>query len=477
MNITDAYLIQLLSWQSSLDIAIIAAGLFFLYRTLAKLGTWKIFLGICIAFLIFVFASLLNLEGVEWIFRNIGHVALIALIVIFQPELRKIFERIVSLYGTKKANNNVDSSAILAETLWKLAKAKCGALVVFPGRESIDDKISGGYVLNAHISAPLIHSIFDHHSPGHDGAIILEHNKVARFGVRLPISQSGKLGDEYGTRHHAAMGISEQSDSLVLLVSEERAIVSMFSGGKMTPVESPEAIISAISKHNQSAGFFEAAYESGIKKRTIAQIATCILIAVVFWSSLVVVNQQIIERVITVPVEYTAPKTGLVLVGEKTNEVKVHLTGTKADMDNLANFQPSVTVALSDMDEGERLVLVTKGNLKLPRNIKILDAVPAGLEISLAEIVQKTIPIVPQLVGKLPQGKKIKSITVKPETIEVLAPPDRDGLKTVNASTTPVYLNSIESSHVIYCKIIAPPSMQPRSKKWPDVMVTIELEE
>jgi len=80
-------------------------------------------------------------------------------------------------------------------------------------------------------------------------------------------------------------------------------------------------------------------------------------------------------------------------------------------------------------------------------------------------------------VGKVPEGKKIKTIKVQPETIQVLAPPDRDGSKTVSASTTPVYLNSIESSSVIYCKIIAPPSMQPVDKKWPDVRVTIELEE
>lgn len=187
-------------------------------------------------------------------------------------------------------------------------------------------------------------------------------------------------------------------------------------------------------------------------------------------------NQQIIEKVITVPVEYTAPKPGLVLVGDKVNEVKVHITGTKSDLDNLSTFQPSVTVPLTNMAEGERLILVTKENLKLPRNITMLDALPAGLEITLAEVVQKTIAIVPQLVGKIPDGKKIKTIKVQPETIQVLAPPDRAGFKTVNASTTPVYLNLLDSSNVLYCKIIVPPSMQPVDKKWPDVTVTIELE-
>ncbi|WP_304511306.1 diadenylate cyclase [Desulfopila sp. IMCC35008] len=451
--------------------------MYFLYRTLAKLGTWKIFVGICFAFLVFVLASLLNLEGVEWIFRNISHVAVLAMIVIFQPELRKIFEKIVSLYGRRKLGNQRATSEIIAETLWKLAKVKCGALVVIPGKESITDKISGGYTLNANVSAPIIQSIFDHHSPGHDGAMVLESDRISSFGVRLPISQSGTLGDEYGTRHHAAMGISEQSDAMILLVSEERAAVSMFSNGKMRPMDSPASIVDAINSHNQRIGFLGAVYESGTKIKTIAQIATCLVIATIFWSSLVVVNQQIIEKLITVPVEYTSPNTGLVLVGEKVNEVKVHLTGTKSDLDNLSTFAPRVTVVLNDMSEGERVVLVTKENLKLPKNITILDAVPAALEVVLAEIVQKTVPIVPQLVGKIPEGKKIKNIKIEPDTIQVLAPPDRNGIKTVNASTTPVYLNSIESTSVIYCKIIAQPSMQPVDKKWPDVKVTIELEE
>jgi len=477
MHTTNALLSQMLSWQALLDIGILTAGLYFLYRTLAKLGTWKIFVGICLAFLVFVLASLLNLEGVEWIFRNISHVAVLAMIIIFQPELRKMFEKIVSVYSRKKHTNHLDTSEIIAETLWKLAKIKCGALVVLPGKESITDKISGGYNLNAEVSAPLIHSIFDHHSPGHDGAIILENDKVSRFGIRLPISQSGKLGDEYGTRHHAAMGISEQSDAMILIVSEERALVSMFSGGKMTPMDSPDSIIGAIKTHNQKIGFLGAVHEKGIKARTIAHMATCFVIATFFWSSLVVVNQQILEKVIAVPVEYTAPQKGLALVGEKVDEVKVHLTGTKSDLDNVSTTQPAVIVDLSAMSEGQRVVLVTKENLKLPRNITILDAVPAGLEITLAEIVQKTVPIVPQLVGKLPEGKKIKAIKVQPETIQVLAPPDRSGNKTVNASTTPVYLSSIESSQILYCKIIAPPSMQPVNKKWPDVMITIELED
>lgn len=477
MNVFDAFLVQILSWQALLDIGIISAGLFFLYRTLTKLGTWKIFVGICLAFLVFVFASILNLEGVEWIFRNVSHVAVLAMIVIFQPELRKFFEKIVLIYGHKKKVQFKDDIETVAESLWQMAKDRCGALIVIPGQESLNDKISGGYELNANVSVPLILSIFDHHSPGHDGALVYENNKLTRFATRLPISESGKLDNGYGTRHHAGMGLAERSDAIAFIVSEERGKVSLFSSGRMRGLDSTKEIVAAINTHHRKYGFAGKQRGGFFNRLIFAQIGVCVAIASFFWSSLVVVNQQIVERVVTVPVEYTAPKSGLVLVGDKVDEVKVHLTGTKSDLDNLSISKTSVNVNLSKMSEGTRLVLITKDDLRLPRNVTLLDAEPSGLDIILAGIVQKTVPVVPQLIGKLPEGKQLKNIKVEPETVQILAPPDRNGSKTINVSTTPIYLNSIESSSSLFCKIIAPPSMQSVDKKWPDVTITIELEE
>jgi uncharacterized protein (TIGR00159 family) len=478
VNRLEIFLSQFLHWQTLLDIGVITIGIFFLYRTLIRLGTWKILAGIFFAFMVFVFASLLDLEGVEWIFQNISHVAVLAMIVIFQPELRKMFEKVVSLYGRKRQVSSGELPDVIANSLWALASVKSGALLVITGKESLDDKISGGYQLDGDLSIPIIQSIFDHHSPGHDGAAIIANDKIRRFGVRLPISQSGRLTNDLGTRHHAAMGLSEQSDAIVFAVSEERGKVSYFANGRMQVMPSPEAIVSTIEEHSRNFGFFHLENKSGISKRIAVQFSICLVLAIVFWSSLIVVNKQIVERVITVPVEYSAPKNGLVLVGEKVNEVKVHLSGTKADLDNLSNDQASVFVSLGEMNEGERAVLITEDNLKLPRNITLLDATPESLEINLAEIVQKTVPVVPQLIGKITDAREIKRIIVDPEFIEVLTPPARDGAKNINLSTTPIYLGSIEStSTTIYCKVIAPPYIQPLDKKWPHVKVTIELDE
>ncbi len=151
---------EFLTWQAILDIALIAAGLFFLYRTLVRLGTWKILVGILAAFLVFTLANLLDLEGIEWIFQNLSHVAVIALIVIFQPELRKLLEKVVSLQKKKTGADDDDLVQMVALSLWQLAKQKRGAIIVYPGKEPMQEKLSGGHRLAAEPSLPLDHEYF-----------------------------------------------------------------------------------------------------------------------------------------------------------------------------------------------------------------------------------------------------------------------------------------------------------------------------
>ena len=114
MNQIQFVINELLSWRAALDILIIGAGLFFLHRTLLRLGTWKLLIGIVAAFLLLGIASMLRLEGVAWIFQNVSQVAVLTLIVIFQPELRKILEKIVSLYGRHKASPDQNLTEVVS---------------------------------------------------------------------------------------------------------------------------------------------------------------------------------------------------------------------------------------------------------------------------------------------------------------------------------------------------------------------------
>lgn len=475
MNQLQFIINELLSWRAALDILIIGAGLFFLHRTLLRLGTWKLLMGIAAAFLLLGFASMLRLEGVEWIFQNVSQVAVLALIVVFQPELRKILEKIVSLYGHHKPSSDQNLTAVVAESLWQLSLKKQGALIVYPGREPIIDKLSGGHHLAAEASVPLIMSIFDHNSPGHDGAMIIESNKLCKFGVRLPISQTQRLDEQYGTRHHAAMGLAEATDALVLLVSEERGTVSAFHNGNMTRLDSAQSIEAEITRHQTGHGLLNFEKLTLVDRRTSLQVAGSLLIATVFWIVLSSSNKEVIERSFTLPIDYSAPVNGLVLVGERVEEARVRVTGPRSVVNDFILTQPSLKIDLSTMSEGTQTALIGTDHINSDK-ISILGSTPAQVEVTLAKYMNTSIAVSPQLIGSLPPHRKLKNVSVVPAQIKVLVPPTMDNGKQLSIITTPVYLNSIQSSSRIFCKIIAPPEIQPATKPWQDVEVIIDVE-
>jgi diadenylate cyclase len=466
----------LLSWRAVLDIFLIAAGLFFLYRTLLRLGTWKIVAGIVVAMAIFFVASFMDLKGIEWIFSNISQVAVIALIVLFQPELRKILEQTASVKRSEPRDLDEKLSHLVVDALLKLAQQRRGAIVVFPGKEPIQEWLSGGFVVDASPSFPLIMSIFDPNSPGHDGALIITNGKFSRFGVRLPVSQSSKLPEEYGTRHRAALGLVEKSDALVFVVSEERGSLSKFHKGRMRQVSDREEMVKKIISHWKDTTSYPVVFPRGKARLPVfLQIFVSLSLAVFFWSTLFLSQGETMEKIVTVPVEYTASSPNLTLVGNKAEEVRLHLSGPKSALDSVSPSHTSVIIDLSKALPGKQSFIITQENIHLPKDINLLDVSPSSFELTLAKIVEKELAIKPQLVGKLPDGLKIRSLVVTPEKVKVLSPASDEMDKLISLTTTPIYLNNIYEDTTIYCKIVALPAVQPKEKRWPDVMVMITL--
>lgn len=463
-------------WKAAVDIVLIAAGLFFLYHTLLRLGTWRIVAGILLGAFLFMIANLLDLRGLEWIFGNVSQVAVIALIVIFQPELRKILERAASLRRAKIRDVGFELPRIIVESLMKLAEQRRGAIVVFPGKEPIKEWLSGGFKLDAFPSVPLIMSIFDPNSTGHDGALVVENGKFTRFGVRLPVSQSSKLPDEFGTRHHAAMGLVEKSDSLVLVVSEERGKISIFDSGKFRQVNDRDKLVESIISHWKRTAAYPLRLPEGKSRWLLfSQIIASIALAAFFWFTLIIAQSEMLERVFTVPVGYSASPSHLILVGDKQQEVRLHLAGPKSDLDSINPAQLNIKIDLSRTVKGKQTFPITDENIELPRGVKLLDVIPSSVELTLAEIEEREVAIKPQLVGKLPGKMKILEIEVVPKKVKVLSPVDEGKEKVFNVITTPIYLEGITNDAKIYCKIIAPPTVQPTDKRWPDVEVLIKV--
>jgi hypothetical protein len=363
---------------------------------------------------------------------------------------------------------------LIAFTLFTLAAERRGALVVFPGREPIQEWISGGYLLDAQPSAPLLRSIFDPHSPGHDGALIVEKGRFARLGVRLPISQRQQLSDDYGTRHHAAMGLAEKSDALTILVSEERGQVSIFSKGKMQTFNKADELFEAIICHwKETASYPFAMTGKRAHRGIISQLVASFALAFVFWSTLVIAQGEQMEKIVTVPVEFSVSPSDLVLVGDKDKEVRLHLSGSRSDFNVINSTDLKARIDLTKAVAGKQTFVITDQDVRLPRGINLLDVVPPSIDLTLAKLAEVEIPIKAQFVGKLPAELKIQSVEVKPNRVRVLSPPSQKAFEKV--MTTPIYLESITDHTTIYCKIIAPPALHPVEKHWPDVEVTITV--
>ena len=360
-------IISLLSWRTFFDVPIIGMMIFILYRTMRSSGSWRIGMGVIIAILIYLLARLFRFSGIEWIFNNISNIALIAIIIIFQPEIRKIFERTASTLKVKKLlSEGSHYSFLISEAVFQLASQAWGAIIILPGKEGIESRISGGVDLNAKISVPIIVSIFDHHSPGHDGAIIIENGLISRFGLRLPLSTSSRFNNEFGTRHHASLGLSEVSDALVITVSEERGVISVFHEGGYEMVADNLELQRRIEDHwKDISGFSPIRKVSRRKGLLLLETFASIVIAFVLWLSIMMSVSQRKELVATVPIEYRLGENAII-VGEKPATSRIKISGTAADIDTIKPEGLRAVIDLAKAAPGNVTVSMARKYLNLP---------------------------------------------------------------------------------------------------------------
>jgi uncharacterized protein (TIGR00159 family) len=465
----------MLDWRVFFDILLLAAALFFLYRALHRLGAWKIVVGIFLAIVIFVVANVLDLKGILWLFSNLSQVALIGLIVLFQPEIRKVFERAASFRGRGRGKDHTDLVMVIVDTSFSLAEKKRGAIFVVPGKEPIERWLSGGVDLNATPTYPLIMSIFDPNSPGHDGALIIDGGRLTQFGVRLPLSKTDKLSDDFGTRHHAAIGLSEVSDALVVVVSEERGVITTFRDGKPQEVRDRSDLSTRLISHWETIAFHGIEVPKETRTRElIAQIGLSLIVALVFWSSVILGQIEIREKAFTVPIEYIGIPEHLALAGDQPTEIKLHLTGPKSNLDDITPVNLSTRIDLSKALAGRQVFVVSQENVLLPRSVRLVGASPPSIAVSLKEIVEIEVAVQPQLVGTLPEGLELVSVRVEPKQVKIFAPTG-EMEQGFNLMTEPIYLESINKDAKFSNRIVAPPNVQPAGKKWPDVEVLIKV--
>lgn len=226
------------SWRDVVDIIIVAAIIYSLMRITTGTRALQVLKGLGIILAIAFICSILNLPTVTWILSWLINAAAVLLVILFQPEIRRALEKLGGgkLFGVLVASRE-DSDRIVEELLHaiiNMSKRKVGALIVFERKTGLNDIIETGTVIDAEIVSELIENIFYPNTPLHDGAIIIREGKIAAAGCFLPLSDNKQISSELGTRHRAALGVSEVSDSYTIVVSEETGVISHMYDGVIT---------------------------------------------------------------------------------------------------------------------------------------------------------------------------------------------------------------------------------------------------
>ena len=230
-----------ISFTDIIDIAIISYIVYKLLGFIRSSRAEQLAKGILFLILIFMLSGVCHLYALNWILKQVLSIGLIALIIVFQPELRRGLEAIgretLNLKKIKEGNSASSPTAVadaIAKSIAYFASISEGALIVMERQTALSDIAESGTILDAQISEQLLENIFYVGSPLHDGAVIIRDDRVYAAACMLPLTENPNLSKDLGTRHRAAIGITEQSDALVFVVSEETGIISMVEDGKIS---------------------------------------------------------------------------------------------------------------------------------------------------------------------------------------------------------------------------------------------------
>lgn len=236
-----------------IDILLVAYILYKGVKLVRETRAGQLVKGIAILVLLTLFSSWLQLNTINYILRNTLQVGVVALLVVFQPELRRALEKIGRSNISRLFNVIDDEALIMIDEVCRAAQSlsldKVGALIVIERDTKLGDIVDTGTYIGAKVSAELLVNIFIPNTPLHDGAVIINNNKIEAAACILPLTQNDYLSRELGTRHRAALGVTENSDAVVVVVSEETGKISLAYNGDMARSLSGNSLRDALIKY------------------------------------------------------------------------------------------------------------------------------------------------------------------------------------------------------------------------------------
>lgn len=252
-------------FQDAIDILLLSTILFVAFRFLKSRKAGALLVGVAVIFALTLVTYVFNLDATYSLFSSILEIGVLAIIIIFQPEIRDMLEKVGSgsvsslmSFGDQKKKRLVYTKSIeqICSAVSELARSKTGALIVISRTTKLDDIIETGITINADVNSFLLRNIFFNKAPLHDGAVVIDDARIAAAGCLLPLTRRADVDADLGTRHRAAIGMSETSDAIIIIVSEETGTISVAHDCSLTRDYTQESLraflITKILKNSQT---------------------------------------------------------------------------------------------------------------------------------------------------------------------------------------------------------------------------------
>lgn len=368
-----------------IDVVAVAGVVFALLIWLRRARARLALLGLLIVGAVYLLAQLAGLQLTAWIFQGFFAVLVIIVVVVFQEDLRRLFERI-AVWSLRRPTILPSSSAtnVLVRSVERMAASRTGALIVLPGRDPLDRHVEGGIELNAVISEPLLLSLFDPGSPGHDGAVLMRGDQVARFALHLPLSANQREIGPGGTRHAAGLGLAERTDCLCVVVSEERGTVSVARDGHLRVLDRPEMLLAELEAFDRSTS--PRSVDGGMSWRSVAghwrEALLALPLAATLW--LVRVPGSTVEEVVrTAPVVVEKLPEGYVLETIEPATVAVTLSGLRRDLFFRSREDVEARIDAFLVKLGRRTFRIALESIRTPQGLEVVSVEPAQVVLSI----------------------------------------------------------------------------------------------
>jgi len=357
--------------QDLLDILFLSIVAYHLYLWFRGTKALKALVGLLVLGFVFTIAEIWGLFLTTWVFQIFWQVLIILIIILFQSEIRKVLERVNPLraFGFRKSTSPEKWIPVFTKGVFTLAKRKTGALIIIERKDQVKEFITEGQQLNGQPNPELLMSIFQKESPLHDGAALIQDDNIVQVASYLPLSSAEGLPKGWGTRHRAALGLSERCDSLVVVVSEEGGKVLLAREGKLVPVNRFEDLLKLIQESITPQKLPEKKWWGKISffflNRWPVKVGTLLLVCVMW---LLLAGQQDFEATINVPVNFVNVPPEMQLVEPDDTHVQIMVRGLRKDASTLNEKNVSVDMDLAIARLGRRTFTISRDRIELPHD-------------------------------------------------------------------------------------------------------------